>query len=112
MRSPETVWGAHSPSFPSSFRMVLRVWLCDPKLHQHLAVPDRGSTRVPDDARQRANVSEQTTGFVEWVSEQVFQAGGLVVLFSGQPRLKIRVESIQGYPSLQVTDFCHVKKTV
>lgn len=47
--------------------MVLRVWLCDPKLHKHLAVPDRGRARIPDDARQRANVSEQTTGAGEWV---------------------------------------------
>lgn len=36
-------------------RVVLRVWLCDPELHKHLAVPDRSSARVPDDARQRAD---------------------------------------------------------
>lgn len=64
-QSPETV-GRPLTAFPSSFRMVLRVWFCDPQLHEHLAVPDRGSTRVPDDACQRADVSEQTTGTGEW----------------------------------------------
>ena len=38
------------------FRGVeLRVRVCDPQLHQHLAEPDRGRARVPDDAGQRAD---------------------------------------------------------
>lgn len=61
----DSIWDAHSSNFPSSRRVVLRVWLCDPELHKHLAVPDRGSARVPDDDRQRANVSEQAAGIVD-----------------------------------------------
>lgn len=62
-----------TPAFPSSFRMVLRIWLCDSQLHKYLAVPDRGSTRVPDDASKRPNVSVQVAG--TW---EVCLAAGIV----------------------------------
>lgn len=41
-------------------RMVLWVWFCYPQLHQHMAVSDRSSSRVPDDASQCFNVSLRT----------------------------------------------------
>ncbi|CAF96619.1 unnamed protein product [Tetraodon nigroviridis] len=40
---------------PVSRRVVLRVRLRHPQLHQHVAVADRSRSRVPDDASQRSH---------------------------------------------------------
>lgn len=54
---------AHPCLCPLS-RVVLRVRLRDPQLHQHVAVSDRSSSRVPDDARQRFNVRRLSQRFL------------------------------------------------
>lgn len=93
--------------------MVLRVWLCDPELHKHLAVPDRGSARVPDDDRQCANVSEQAAGIVDVSRSRHSRQVGLMVLFSGQATyFKKRLKEYPGVSEFTGTDFCHMKKAV
>lgn len=93
--------------------MVLRVWLCDPKLHKHLAVPDRGSARVPDDDRQRANVSEQAIAIVDVSRSRHSRQVGLMVLFSGQATyFKKRLKEYPGVSDFTGADFCHMKKAV
>lgn len=51
-----SIFLSFSPVFPSC-RMVLWVWVCDPQLHKHMAVIDRSSSGVADDASKRFNVS-------------------------------------------------------